>query len=62
MFDSDLLDRLSRVHPVVPPLIFLPAVGVLFAVLRLRARHLAAPVLTHTATNSFAYVAALLVS
>jgi dihydroceramide fatty acyl 2-hydroxylase len=32
MFDSDLLDRLSRVHPVVPPLIFLPAVGVLFAI------------------------------
>ena len=30
MFDSDLLDRLSRVHPIVPPLIFLPAVGVLF--------------------------------
>ena len=25
MFESDLLDRLSRVHPVVPPLIFLPA-------------------------------------
>jgi dihydroceramide fatty acyl 2-hydroxylase len=32
MFDSDLLDRLSRVHPAVPPLIFLPAVGVLFVV------------------------------
>ena len=31
MFDSDLLDRLSRVHPTVPPLIFLPTVGVLFA-------------------------------
>lgn len=30
MFDSDLLDRLSRVHPAVPPLIFLPTVGVLF--------------------------------
>jgi dihydroceramide fatty acyl 2-hydroxylase len=30
MFDSDLLDRLSRVHPAVPPLIFLPAVSVLF--------------------------------
>ena len=30
MFDSDLLDRLSRVHPAVPPLIFLPVVGVLF--------------------------------
>ena len=30
MFDSDLLDRLSRVHPVVPPLIFLPASVVLF--------------------------------
>jgi dihydroceramide fatty acyl 2-hydroxylase len=37
MFDSDLLDRLSRVHPAVPPLIFLPAVGVLFGV---GARHL----------------------
>ena len=30
MFESDLLDRLSRVHPVVPPLIFLPAIVVLF--------------------------------
>jgi dihydroceramide fatty acyl 2-hydroxylase len=30
MFDSDLLDRLSRVHPVVPPLIFLPTSVVLF--------------------------------
>jgi dihydroceramide fatty acyl 2-hydroxylase len=32
MFESDLLDRLSRVHPVVPPLIFLPAVAVLFVI------------------------------
>ncbi len=32
MFDSDLLDRLSRVHPAVPPLIFLPTVGVLFVI------------------------------
>ena len=32
MFDSDLLDRLSRVHPIVPPLIFLPASVVLFVV------------------------------
>jgi dihydroceramide fatty acyl 2-hydroxylase len=32
MFESDLLDRLSRVHPVVPVLIFLPAIVVLFAV------------------------------
>lgn len=30
MFDSDLLDRLSRVHPIVPPAIFLPATVVLF--------------------------------
>jgi dihydroceramide fatty acyl 2-hydroxylase len=29
MFESDLLDRLSRVHPVVPVLIFLPAITVL---------------------------------
>ena len=29
MFDSDFLDRLSRVHPVVPPLIFLPVITVL---------------------------------
>ena len=29
MFDSDLLDRLSRVHPVVPVLIFLPVITVL---------------------------------
>ncbi len=30
MFDSDLLDRLSRVHPAVPPVIFVPAIVVLF--------------------------------
>ncbi len=29
MFDSDLLDKLSRVHPVVPLLIFIPAIVVL---------------------------------
>ena len=29
MFKSDLLDRLSRVHPAVPVIIFLPAIGVL---------------------------------
>ncbi len=27
MFDSDLLDRLSRVHPVVPLVVFVPAVS-----------------------------------
>jgi len=32
MFESDLLDRLSRVHPMVPPAIFLPAITVLFVV------------------------------
>ena len=32
MFESDLLDRLSRVHPAVPPLIFLPTSAVLFVV------------------------------
>jgi dihydroceramide fatty acyl 2-hydroxylase len=32
MFESDLLDRLSRVHPAVPPVIFLPTVVVLFLV------------------------------
>src|SRR5215207_10716075 len=32
MFESDLLDRLSRVHPAVPPLIFLPAVVLLFVI------------------------------
>jgi dihydroceramide fatty acyl 2-hydroxylase len=32
MFDSDILDRLSRVHPMVPPLIFVPAIVVLFVV------------------------------
>jgi sterol desaturase/sphingolipid hydroxylase (fatty acid hydroxylase superfamily) len=31
MFESDLLDRLSRVHPAVPVLIFLPAIAVLAA-------------------------------
>src|SRR3954470_11273837 len=29
MFDSDLLDMLSRVHPAVPVVIFLPAILVL---------------------------------
>ncbi|GAC1324096.1 MAG: hypothetical protein NVSMB25_21220 [Thermoleophilaceae bacterium] len=29
MFESDLLDRLSRVHPAVPVVIFLPAITVL---------------------------------
>jgi sterol desaturase/sphingolipid hydroxylase (fatty acid hydroxylase superfamily) len=29
MFDSDLLDRLSRVHPIVPVVIFLPAIAIL---------------------------------
>jgi sterol desaturase/sphingolipid hydroxylase (fatty acid hydroxylase superfamily) len=32
MFDSDLLDRLSRVHPAVPPILFMPTVAVLFLV------------------------------
>ncbi len=31
MFDSDLLDKLSRVHPAVPPVIFIPAIGFLLA-------------------------------
>jgi dihydroceramide fatty acyl 2-hydroxylase len=26
MFDSDLLDKLSRVHPAVPPILFLPVI------------------------------------
>ncbi len=30
MFDSDLLDRLSRVHPIVPVIIFVPAITLLF--------------------------------
>ena len=30
MFESDLLDRLSRVHPAVPVLIFVPAICTLF--------------------------------
>jgi dihydroceramide fatty acyl 2-hydroxylase len=30
MFESDLLDRLSRVHPLVPVVIFGPAIVVLF--------------------------------
>lgn len=32
MFESELLDRLSRVHPVVPLVIFVPAIAVLLAV------------------------------
>jgi sterol desaturase/sphingolipid hydroxylase (fatty acid hydroxylase superfamily) len=31
MFENPLLDALSRVHPVVPPLIFLPAIAIAFA-------------------------------
>ena len=31
MFESDLLDRLSRVHPAVPVILFGPAIAVLFA-------------------------------
>lgn len=31
MFDSDLLDRLSRVHPTVPLFLFIPAIAVTFA-------------------------------
>ncbi len=31
MFESDLLDRLSRVHPAVPLILFLPAIAVLLA-------------------------------
>ena len=31
MFDSTVLDRLSRVHPVVPLILFGPAIAVLFA-------------------------------
>ena len=30
MFESDWLDRLSRVHPVVPPVIFAPIIALLF--------------------------------
>ncbi|MEA2391377.1 MAG: dihydroceramide fatty acyl 2-hydroxylase [Solirubrobacteraceae bacterium] len=30
MFESDLMDRLSRVHPAVPVLLFVPAILVLF--------------------------------
>src|SRR4051795_827856 len=32
MFDSDLLDRLSRVHPAVPVILFVPAIAVLLGV------------------------------
>ena len=31
MFESRTLDRLTRVHPIVPPLIFIPAIAVTFA-------------------------------
>src|SRR3954471_12883125 len=31
MFESDLLDKLSRVHPAVPVVIFLPEIVVLLA-------------------------------
>ena len=32
MFESDVLDRLSRVHPAVPPIIFGPIIIALFVV------------------------------
>jgi sterol desaturase/sphingolipid hydroxylase (fatty acid hydroxylase superfamily) len=32
MFDNPLLDALSRVHPMVPPLIFVPAIAVSFMI------------------------------
>jgi dihydroceramide fatty acyl 2-hydroxylase len=31
MFESDVLDKLSRVHPAVPLIVFIPAIAVLFA-------------------------------
>ena len=31
MFDSDLMDRVSRVHPAVPAMLFAPAIGLLLA-------------------------------
>src|SRR3954469_9417078 len=31
MFDSDLLDKLSRVHPAVPVVIYVPEIAVLLA-------------------------------
>src|SRR3712207_9398393 len=31
MFESDWLDRLSRVHPMVPPIVFGPVIAILFA-------------------------------
>jgi sterol desaturase/sphingolipid hydroxylase (fatty acid hydroxylase superfamily) len=31
MFDSDLLDKLSRVHPAVPVVLYVPEIGVLLA-------------------------------
>jgi sterol desaturase/sphingolipid hydroxylase (fatty acid hydroxylase superfamily) len=31
MFESEILDRLSRVHPAVPVIIFLPAIALLLA-------------------------------
>jgi dihydroceramide fatty acyl 2-hydroxylase len=31
MFESDFLDRLSRVHPAIPPVLFGPAIVLLFA-------------------------------
>ena len=31
MFESDLLDKLSRVHPAVVPIIFVPVIGILLA-------------------------------
>ncbi|HWF55317.1 MAG TPA: sterol desaturase family protein [Solirubrobacteraceae bacterium] len=30
MFDTTLLDKLSRVHPAVPPILFIPAIVILF--------------------------------
>ena len=39
MFDSDLLDRLSRVHPLVPVVIFVPAIRCAVRARRAPAHH-----------------------
>ena len=40
MFDSDLLDKLSRVHPAVPPILFGPVIAFLAGVRRCQGQRL----------------------
>jgi dihydroceramide fatty acyl 2-hydroxylase len=52
MFDNDLLDKLSRVHPVVPVLLFVPGITVLIV---LAAGELGVPSILAWAVGGYAF-------